>query len=1349
MRGPPVEAAALGKRHLCLQCCRCTNISLPALKAFRSAFWGLWSSRTATGVGHSFQLPKISFEALGVQKIQTDGSRCSRAAAAPVATAGDGVPASVADAAEQRQKRSSGTRCLPLPLGYRLSLPEKLPNAVPLRRQGSASVFQGYRRQHLLGTGTYAEVWCVQQEGTGLLYAAKLLQPNKFSVDTAPRVCQMFEKEIVNLALCQCPGVVTLFEVVEGAEGWLLVLELVNGGTVWAEDVCSNESEAFCLFMQLLQAILHIQACKVIHRDLKPTNMLLTKSKRVLIADFGWSEAEEACNTHSLEWPGTLEINPPEVLTFQGPWTVKIDNYALTAAAPSAAGQCTSEAAAVLATASASVPASEATPLELKQPEAEAGAPRNAATAVPVAPPPTVMVAQTTGQPTGAPQKANLGAPHILRRGLSEVSDCSTAESVGFNALMLLGQRQQQQQQRQQQQQPLTDADASTGPPQSSRGSLHATEHLLEKQQGQKYLVTRQTAQQLPCRVSSPRDVRLHSQDCSTILELQQARQQQPRVPWLVLGKGDDSSSVEQKPKQDNTSPKRIAKTESFDKASMAAEEATALGTKPRDARDTTAVTGAPEHSSVAACARWIRSGLGAVAALATPRLVQRLPESQPRQQYNHRQHQEDKAHQPQHCVVESRGYWRESDSTRTLEATWQRAINVAAALLMSLNNQGKRMASHAPRSLGDGSNTTAMGLGRTWGRRCVRVGLRPSAAHTKAPLTGGEVTASGPKGLVVGGRPQVARSISSIESPGDLRALERLAPQKCEALITMPTGKDGCPDAPRNSSPNSSTKKSNCEKSASASSPNRSSSYNSEETSTSDCNTPRTDHLASPACQGGNEKQLKNVQQHHQPLKLSPTVPLLPLGDLPLCSYTSTGSVTDRGRTGVGAICMERHEDGIQTTFQRSSRTESHVEAPCAQNIRGHISSTPPPAQIVSNCSANGSCCVTNSMQLSLQNKVQGEEVFCTPRVPKWDYARGTHSAARSIPGLPGGVDGQATAAEAPWQQLSNGFLSEALLIAQQQQLERQQRELLQQHRELQLQQLEIECKRREREKQQKELQALQAQLYQKRAMRLVQQQQQQQVEHPPCHIQRSLSVKQADEFEKLPDFMDPVSGRSIPLRPLNTSEAQESIEGTLHPAVEANSLVEAKSNGSSTVSNTEASRVPQKQGISVPRLRIAHAVAPNLLAGIVPAIARQDTGRCRSFQTVHPTGFAAAAPADPVSSSGCNVTSSAAEMTGAVMGSPRDTQSSFSGDEPMRQHTDPSVPAAATAAVSFLQNLVTNPLQRLQQLQHQTDRQTHQKSAAVAAAAKIANCLISEQPLTKSHTQQRSGENLQQQKS
>lgn len=173
-----------------------------------------------------------------------------------------------------------------------------------MRRLGGASCFTGYKRQNLLGTGTYAEVWCVKQEPSGRLFAAKLLQPNKFSVETAPRVCEMFEKEILNLARCQCPGVVALHEVVEGREGWLLLLELVEGGTVWAEDLSSSEADTFSLFLQLLQALMHIQACRVIHRDLKPTNMLLSQRKKVLIADFGWSESVEACDNHSLEWPG-------------------------------------------------------------------------------------------------------------------------------------------------------------------------------------------------------------------------------------------------------------------------------------------------------------------------------------------------------------------------------------------------------------------------------------------------------------------------------------------------------------------------------------------------------------------------------------------------------------------------------------------------------------------------------------------------------------------------------------------------------------------------------------------------------------------------------------------------------------------------------------------------------------------------------------------------------------------------------------------------------------------------------------------------------------------------------------
>ncbi|EPT28358.1 myosin-light-chain kinase [Toxoplasma gondii ME49] len=255
----------------------------------------------------------------------------------------------------------------------RLCLPDTLPNDIPIRRT-TKSCFEGYRVLESIGAGTYAHVWKVartgiskvvkddtghggfQRETSALhnraagsrgtecemlfrhgthaeepeVFAAKLLQPQKFSKDTLPQVVDMFTKEIVNLAHCQCPGVVRVEEIVEGAEGWLVVQEYLDGGTLWCDQVCRDEDDAFLHFIQLVQAVLLLQEKNIVHRDLKPTNVLrCKKDKRVLLADFGWSERVDRCQHSQVEWPGTLEINPPEVINCTGPLTERIDNYAL------------------------------------------------------------------------------------------------------------------------------------------------------------------------------------------------------------------------------------------------------------------------------------------------------------------------------------------------------------------------------------------------------------------------------------------------------------------------------------------------------------------------------------------------------------------------------------------------------------------------------------------------------------------------------------------------------------------------------------------------------------------------------------------------------------------------------------------------------------------------------------------------------------------------------------------------------------------------------------------------------------------------------------------------------------
>ncbi|OII71048.1 hypothetical protein cand_018870 [Cryptosporidium andersoni] len=191
------------------------------------------------------------------------------------------------------------------------------------------SVYSSYERKEMIGTGTYAKVWLLQDKITGQKYAGKLLEPHTYPSDTVDRIERMFQSEIENLIESQCPGVVRLHKIVVGPEGCLLVQDYVDDGTIWRENCCTDEDEAFLHFIQLVQSVLYFQDKGVVHRDLKPTNILRYSNKTIVIGDFGWSEKIDKLHLSPSEWPGTLEINPPEVLTFKGPLTEKIDNYAI------------------------------------------------------------------------------------------------------------------------------------------------------------------------------------------------------------------------------------------------------------------------------------------------------------------------------------------------------------------------------------------------------------------------------------------------------------------------------------------------------------------------------------------------------------------------------------------------------------------------------------------------------------------------------------------------------------------------------------------------------------------------------------------------------------------------------------------------------------------------------------------------------------------------------------------------------------------------------------------------------------------------------------------------------------
>jgi WD40 repeat protein/Flp pilus assembly protein TadD len=196
--------------------------------------------------------------------------------------------------------------------------------------EGALPTIAGYEVLGELGRGGIGVVYMARQTALNRVVAVKLLGGTA-STTTLVR----FRQEAEAVAKLQHPNIIQVFEVGSCPAGSFLALEYVEGGTL--RDKVAGAPypplEAARLLETLARAVHHAHERRLIHRDLKPHNILLTAGGAPKIADFGLARSLDLGAggiSMTVDFVGTPAYAAPEqAATRFGPVGPGTDIYAL------------------------------------------------------------------------------------------------------------------------------------------------------------------------------------------------------------------------------------------------------------------------------------------------------------------------------------------------------------------------------------------------------------------------------------------------------------------------------------------------------------------------------------------------------------------------------------------------------------------------------------------------------------------------------------------------------------------------------------------------------------------------------------------------------------------------------------------------------------------------------------------------------------------------------------------------------------------------------------------------------------------------------------------------------------
>ncbi|HEX4457185.1 MAG TPA: serine/threonine-protein kinase, partial [Polyangia bacterium] len=158
--------------------------------------------------------------------------------------------------------------------------------------------------------GRYVVESCIAGGGMGVVYRArdpelnrplaiKLLQPEYTSGDGAEVARLRLLREAQALARISHPNVIAVHDVGRFRDSIFVAMELIDGVTVkaWLEETPRAVRDILRVFRDAASALAATHRAGLVHRDFKPTNVMVARDGRVCVLDFGLAREQHADST--------------------------------------------------------------------------------------------------------------------------------------------------------------------------------------------------------------------------------------------------------------------------------------------------------------------------------------------------------------------------------------------------------------------------------------------------------------------------------------------------------------------------------------------------------------------------------------------------------------------------------------------------------------------------------------------------------------------------------------------------------------------------------------------------------------------------------------------------------------------------------------------------------------------------------------------------------------------------------------------------------------------------------------------------------------------------------------------